>query len=289
MIDYERGHVLNDAYSLRIPATARRVLASQIRERQQKDELCGPFWVAAIVAALTGRQVSQDEAAIAAGTLLTAGGGLLSDLPPGAASRTDYEQAIRTTPDSSLAGTSPRGIVRAVSALSAGQVTAIPVCGPWTEEGVGRLADLVLDQPDTVAILNVATRYLWNSHASLPDIAGYLDGARPACAPSEWQVGHYVAIVGSLASDYRRVLLCADTYPSLGAGGVHWQAPDGLAAALRRPAEPTSGGVIVAVPAARETEVRAWAADVALEVGYWDNGVPDDGQPGQPAAAESSR
>ena len=278
--------MLNNDYSLRIPAIGRLVLASQIRERQQKDELCGPFWVAAIVTALTGRQVTQDEAAVAAGTLLSAGGGRPSDLPPGAVSRTDYSQSISTTTDSNLAGTSPRGIVRAVGEMSGGDVSAVPICGPWTEDAVARLADLVLDEPDTVAILNVATRYLWDSHVGLLDVIGYLDGADQACAPAEWQVGHYVAVVGSLARSQRRLLLCADTYPSIGARGVHLQAPDRLAAALRRPEEPTSGGVIVAVRSDREAEIRAWAAGAALQVGYWDNGVPDAGLVGEAAGAE---
>jgi len=85
----DEGPLLTGSYSLHVPDIARRVLASQARERQQKDEFCGPFWVVAAVAALTGQVVTQDDAAVAAGTLLTAGGGRLSDLPPGAASRAD--------------------------------------------------------------------------------------------------------------------------------------------------------------------------------------------------------
>jgi hypothetical protein len=65
----------------------------------------------AAVAALTGRVLTQDDAAVAAGTLLTVGGGRLADLPPGAASRADYLQQIPTTEDTQLAGTSPQGIV----------------------------------------------------------------------------------------------------------------------------------------------------------------------------------
>jgi hypothetical protein len=106
---------LTGSYSLHVPDIARRVLASQARERQQKDEFCGPFWVVAAVAALTGRVLTQDDAAVAAGTLLTAGGGRLADLPPGAASRADYLRQVPTTEDTRL----PARRRRASSARSA--------------------------------------------------------------------------------------------------------------------------------------------------------------------------
>lgn len=266
---------MTGSYSLHVPDVARRVLASQARERQQKDEFCGPFWVVAAVAALTGRVVTQDDAAVAAGTLLTAGGGRLEDLPPGAASRADYLRQVPTTEDTALAGTSPQGIVRAVSELSGGEVTAVPLCGQWTDSMLNALAGLVLDGDDAVAILNVATRYLWHSHPSLPDVLGYLDGADVRPAASEWDVGHYVAIVGSLTGSQRQLLMCADTYPSLGAQGVHVQPAGCLAAALNRDGAGTSGGAMVAVPAGRAAEIEAWAADQALAFGYWDNGAPD--------------
>lgn len=261
-------------YSLHVPDIARRVLASQAREGQQKDELCGPFWVVAAVTALTGRMVTQDDAAVAAGTLLTAGGGSLDDLPPGAVSRGDYMREITSTHDRRLAGTSPHGIVSAISELSGGEVTAMPVSGRWGETTVDALADLVLGDDDAVAILNVATQHLWDSHLGVLNVVDYLDGADVRPAGAEWQVGHYVAIVGSLTGSHRRLLMCADTYPSLGTRGMHVQAAGCLAAALNRDGAPTSGGAIVAVRADRAGKVHAWAAGNTLEVDYWDNGVP---------------
>lgn len=266
---------MTGSYSLHVPDVARRVLASQARERQQKDEFCGPFWVVAAVAALTGRILTQDDAAVAAGTLLTAGGGRLEDLPPGAASRADYLQQVPTTEDTTLAGTSPQGIVRAISELSAGEVTAVPLCGQWTDSILNALAGLVLSAGDAVAILNVATRYLWHSHPGLPDVLGYLDGTDVRPAASEWQVGHYVAIVGSLTGSQRQLLMCADTYPSLGTQGVHLQPAGCLAAALNRDGAGTSGGAIVAVQTDRAPRIQAWAATQDLAVGFWDNGAPD--------------
>ena len=266
---------MTGSYSLHVPDVARRVLASQARERQQKDEFCGPFWVVAAVAALTGRVLTQDDAALAAGSLLTEGGGRLADLPPGAASRADYLRPVPTTQDTTLAGTSPQGIVRAISELSAGQVTAVPLCGRWTESLLNAIAALVLDAGDAVAILNVATRYLWHSHPGLPDVLGYLDGTDVHPAAPEWDVGHYVAITGSLTGSQRQLLLCADTYPSLGTSGVHLQPAGCLAAALNRDGSETSGGVIVAVAANRAAELEAWALGQGLAVGFWDNGAPD--------------
>jgi hypothetical protein len=274
---------LTSTYSLTVPGIAKAVLAGQHHERQQKDELCGAFWAAVAVTALTGRAVTQDDAAVAAGTLLSAGGGSLDDLPPGAVSRTDYVRKIATTADTLTAGTSPQGVGRAVSSLSEGTLTAVPLRGPWDEKSVEALADFVLDGGDAVAILNVATRYLWRSHLSLLDVSAYLDGADDNYPDSEWQVGHYVAIVGSMAAGAesgRRLLLCADTYPSLGAEGLHRQPASRLAAGLNREGAATSGGAIVVVPSERAASVEGWAAEAGVAVGYWDNGVPDtsDGQ-----------
>jgi hypothetical protein len=270
---------LTSTYTLTVPDIAKAVLAGQRRERQQKDELCGAFWAAVAVSALTGRAVPQDDAAVAAGTLLSAGGGSPDDLPPGAASRTDYIREIATTADTQLAGTSAQGVVRAIGAVSGGALTAVPLRGPWREKSVEALADFVLDGGDAVAILNVATRYLWHSHLSLLDVTAYLDGADDSYPDSEWQVGHFIAITGSLAAGTaggRRVLLCADTYQSLGTQGLHPQPASRLAAGLNRDGAATSGGAIVVLPADRVAAVQAWAAEAGLTVGFWDNGVPDN-------------
>jgi hypothetical protein len=270
--------LLTSNYSLTIPAVAKAVLAGQLRERQQKDELCGAFWAAIAMTALTGLTVTQDDAAVAAGTLLSAGGGSLNDLPPGAVSRNDYIREIATTADTRLAGTSPRGLVRAIAALSEGTLTAVPLRGPWREKSVEALADFVLDGGDAVVILNVATSYLWHTHLSLFELTAYLDGADVSYPDSEWQVGHYVAIAGALSADAasgRRLLLCADTYPSLGTNGLHPQPASRLAAGLNRDGATTSGGAIVVTPSHCAASVLTWAAEAGVAAGYWDNGVPD--------------
>lgn len=45
----------------------------------------------------------------------------------------------------------------------------MPLSGQWTESMLNALAELVLDGDGAVAILNIATRYLWHSHPGLPD------------------------------------------------------------------------------------------------------------------------
>lgn len=265
---------MTQTYSVRLPDISERMLSIHAREGQQKDEMCGPYWAAVAVMALTGRAVTQDEAALAAGTRITVGGGRQEDLPPGASSRTDYRQPIPTTANTQLAGTSAAGVVRAISRISDAAVVGVPVRGPWSQDTVGALTDLVLET-EALAILNVETRYLWNSHLGLRDMAAYLRGAPVEVQPSEWSVGHYVAVVGSITSS-RQLVVCADTYPSLGANGIHVQPPDRLARALMRPASDTSGGAIVAVAAPHAIRVQEWADAAGCEIGFWDNGAAED-------------
>jgi hypothetical protein len=269
---------LTTTHTVRISQLGHALLRRRAVERKQKDELCGPFWVALSVATLTGQSATQDDAALAAGTLLTAGGGEPGDRPPGESSRLDYVREIAATTDTRVAGTSPRGLVRAVTALSGGALTAVPIAGPWQAGVLDELTDQVTGAEggwDAVAVLNVATRYLWNTHVGLVDAADYLDGGEDTRPPSEWQVGHYIGIVGALLGRRRRLVLCADTYPSLGQDGLHVQPADRLAAGLTRPQESTSGGAIVVIATDEADAVRSWAADRSLIVDLWDNGSAD--------------
>ena len=136
------------------------------------------------------------------------------------------------------------------------------------------LAGLVLDDGDAVAILNVATRYPWHSHPGLPDVLGYLDGAEVRPAASEWQVGHYVAIVGSLTGSHRQLLMCVDTYPSLGAQGSICSRPNAWPRRSTAMAPRPRAGSSWPSPPTDRPGSRAWAANQALAFGYWDNGAP---------------
>jgi hypothetical protein len=64
----------------------------------------------------------------------------------------------------------------------------------------------------------------------------------------------------------------ADTYPSLGDGGVHMQPRERLATALERRDMP-AGGMLVVVAAEDAASVRAGARALGLREGIWDNGT----------------
>ena len=64
----------------------------------------------------------------------------------------------------------------------------------------------------------------------------------------------------------------ADTYPSLGARGVHVQPQERLASALERP-NMAAGGMIVIVSNEDAALVRARADALGLGEGVWDNGT----------------
>ncbi len=64
----------------------------------------------------------------------------------------------------------------------------------------------------------------------------------------------------------------ADTYPSLGAGGVHLQPQEGLAAAIERRDMP-AGGMLVVAFAQDGPALRSGAEALGLVEGVWDNGT----------------
>jgi hypothetical protein len=80
-----------------------------------------------------------------------------------------------------------------------------------------------------------------------------------------------VCVVARTRGRAGSVYALADTYPSLGRGGVHVQPRERLALALARP-DMAPGGLIAVVAAARAAEVRAGAVDLGLSEGVWDNG-----------------
>ena len=84
--------------------------------------------------------------------------------------------------------------------------------------------------------------------------------------PADWDVGHFVCVVARTRGLGGSLYAIADTYPSLGRGGVHLQPRERLVRALQRPGM-APGGMIVVVadadaprcaarPAARPARVR---------------------------------
>jgi hypothetical protein len=260
---------------------ARTLLAAHARELPQRDDLCGAFCGAlalraAGIADHGGEPVDQDAVAVVAGSIVSA----VADpghLPPGARGRRDYRLAIPFVEDAAVSGTTAAGVVRAVAELSGGHLAGIPYTGPWTAGTLDGLFDLAaaLGRPVTL-IANLATRHLWGAHAPVDRLLDQLLDGTSEGPPPDWDVGHFTCLIGRLHGPGGSLYGVADTYPSLGTGGVHLQPRERLAAAIERRDMP-AGGVIVAAHTEDASVVRAGALALGLIEGIWDNGTVTDG------------
>jgi hypothetical protein len=217
--------------------------------------------------------MDQDAVALAAGTIVSARS-KPEILPLGEPGRRDYRVSLPTVEDSAVSGTTPAGLVRAMEALSAGQLVAIPYGGPWTAETLAGVFDLAASLTRPVTLLaNVATRHLWGARPRVEQLLEYvLDGAQNGPEP-DWDVGHFACVVGRIRGAGGSLYCVADTYPSLGSGGVHLQPEEQLARAIERRDMP-AGGMIVVASAEDAQAVRSGAAAVGLLESLWDNGTP---------------
>jgi hypothetical protein len=258
---------------------ARALLAVHARELPQRDDLCGAFCGALALHAAGvatspggGEPIDQDTVALAAGSVV----GVRTDpeiLPLRETGRRDYRLALPFVADSSVSGTTAAGLARAVEQLSGGRLAAIPFSGPWTPVALDGLFDLLARLERPVALLaNLATRHLWGSHPRADQLLAHLlDGALEG-PPPDWDVGHFACVIGRVAGPGGSLYGVADTYPSLGSGGVHLQPRERLAAASARPDMP-AGGMLVVVDARDAAAVRTGAGALELVEGIWDNGT----------------
>ncbi len=259
---------------------ARELLAVHAREVPQRDDLCGAFCGALALEAAGvfsspggGGPIDQDTVALAAGSVV----GVHTDpaiLPFEEPGRRDYRLALPFVEDSSVSGTTAAGLARALEELSGGGLAVIPFSGPWTTGTLDGLFDLTAALTRPVALLaNLHTRHLWGSRSRADQLLAYLlDGESVAGPAPDWEVGHFVCIVGRLNGPGGSLYGLADTYPSLGAGGVHLQPRERLAAAIERREEP-AGGVLVLTDLLDALAVRAGAKGLGLVEGIWDNGT----------------
>ena len=271
-------------------------------ELPQRDDLCGAFCVSlALRAALAGPPAAggpggehpgrdagafdqdaglfdqdaldQDAVALAAGTVVSKRPDP-SILPAGEAGRRDYRLSLPSIEDSALSGTTAAGLIEAAGRLSAGRLAAIPYAGPWTTATLAGLFDLLAAQPRPAAMVaNLATHHLWGSHPRPDRLLAYLLDGSIDGPPPDWDVGHFVCVVGRLDGPRGSLYAVADTYPSLGSAGVHVQPQERLAAAIDRRDKP-AGGVLAVVSAPDAPAVRALAAELGLVENVWDNGTP---------------
>jgi hypothetical protein len=265
------------ALDLALLPGARTLLAVHARELPQRDDLCGAFCGAlALQAAGIERSgdepVDQDAVALRAGSLVSRARepGVL---PRGEGGRRDYRLTLPAIEDADASGTTAAGLVSAVHELAGELVAAIAFSGPWSADTLGRLFDLAAacDRPVTL-IANLATRHLWGGRPSVGQLLDcLLDGALAGPEP-DWDAGHFVCIVGRVQGPRGTLYGVADTYPSLGRGGVHVQPAARLAAAIERRDMP-AGGVIVVADRDDAGALREGAGAAGLQEGLWDNGT----------------
>jgi hypothetical protein len=256
---------------------ARSLLEVHARELPQRDDLCGAFCAALALRAggievHSGDPVDQDAVALAAGTVISATSNS-EVLPLGETGRRDYRLSLPTIDDSAVSGTTAEGLVRALDELSEGRLAAIPYAGPWTTatlEGIFELASS-LEHPVTL-LVNLATRHLWGARPTTEQLLDYLLDGEHDGPPPDWDVGHFACVVGRIRGPSGTLYGVADTYPSLGSGGLHLQPQERLARAIERRDMP-AGGMLVVVAAADAPTVRTGAARLGMSERIWDNGT----------------
>jgi hypothetical protein len=247
------------------------------RELPQRDDLCGAFCGALAMRAAgleehDGEPIDQDAVALAAGTIVSRVPDL-SSLPDGERGRRDYRITPPFVDDATVSGTTAAGVVQAIGALSGGRLSAIPYGGPWSGHALGGLFELLaaLERPVTL-IANLATRHLWGAAARADQLLAYLLDGSPEGPPPDWDVGHFVCVLGRVSGPGGSLYGVADTYPSLGRGGVHLQPQERLVPALQRPGI-APGGMIVVASGEDLPDVRSGAERLGLIEGLWDNGT----------------
>ncbi|HUB75242.1 MAG TPA: hypothetical protein VL979_14560 [Solirubrobacteraceae bacterium] len=258
-------------------AGTRELLAAHARELPQRDDLCGAFCGAlalraAGVLGADGRELDQDDVALAAGSLISPAraGGVL---PHGEGGRRDYRLSLPLIEDSDLSGTTAAGVVEAIEQLGGGALAAIPCAGPWSEAALDALFDAAssLARPVTL-IANLATHHLWGGRPSLAQLLAYLLEGEPRGPAPDWRVGHFACVVARVRGPRGCLFALADTYPALGHGGVHLQPRERLAAAIARRDMP-AGGVIAVSALEDAPAIRSAALAAGLRERAWDNGT----------------
>jgi hypothetical protein len=256
---------------------ARELLAVHARELPQRDDLCGAFCGALALRAAgiddpRGDPFDQDAVALAAGSIVAA----VADpgnLPHGERGRRDYRLSLPLVADAAVSGTTAAGLRGAIEELAGGRLAAIPYSGPWNAATLAGLFEALAALAHPVALLaNLATRHLWGGRPRAEELLAYLLDGDPEGPPPDWDVGHFVCVFGRLRGPGGSLYGVADTYPSLGNGGVHLQPQERLAAAIARPDVPAGGAIVVAF--AQDAPAVCRAAEVlGLSEAIWDNGT----------------
>ena len=233
---------------------------------QQKDNLCGPFQAARILREL-GYEADEDELAARARSVLPDPSG--GSVPPGAESRSDYRYELATAPPAE-AGTAVAPLAQAIESASGGALRCVPLRADWTPERVEALVGRAARTARLIA--NIRTGHFWGTRPPFEVLAAELEGREVEGPPSEWDVGHFCELVGLLRGSGGALVAVRDSYPSFGLAGHHLQPPRAVAAALNR-GDAREGGVLAVAERENAQRVEALAAELGLDLGYWDNGT----------------
>lgn len=241
---------------------------------QQKDNLCGPFWAARILndagfKKWDGEPITEDLVALRAGTLLPEPHDS-SDVPPRATAHVSYRYSLPTAPVEQ-SGTSASGLAGAIEAASDGRLRCVPLSGEWNIRRVERLVDEAAGLGSRL-LANVRTGRMWASRPPVEILLAELEGRSVVEPEADWDVGHFVELEMLIRGPRGSLVVVHDSYPSLGWQGRHLQPPHALAAALER-GDGREGGVLVIVPKVAVEAARALAAEIGLEVRFWNNGT----------------
>lgn len=252
---------------------AQAVLAEHQREMPQMNELCGVFWLTLALRTVLGQQVNQDDVGVHAWSVLSHVQSA-DYFPPGEGGRHDYVRDLPRIDDSTLTGTTPWGVVRATAVMSEGRLEAVPITGAWRAEDVIALLALLTSQDDPCVLsVNVATRHFWGARPTPTDVLDAVMSAKDDGPEPDWDVGHFVGVLGTVTGPEGTLALCADTYPSLGWRGLYLQPPDRIAAAMRRDGRPDTGGAMIVTTPRCAPALRTFAEEHGLTCAPWDNGV----------------
>jgi hypothetical protein len=261
-------------FQIKLLPGAEAILAEHNVELPQKNELCGAFWITLALRALAAEKVEQDHVGKAAHSILSTVQ-TSESLPPGDSGRNDYILELPRIDDSEQAGTSPDGLVKATDDLAKQKLVAIPLSGAWTGEIIEALVQGLFDLNEPcLFIANSATRFLWGGKPNPAQVLGYLSGQNVLAPAPDWNVGHYIAVVGQAVGSHRKMALCADTYRTIGWHGTHLQPFDRIADSLRRDDSEFSGGAFVVLNPSAKVKILEIAKTLNLTSKLWDNGTP---------------
>lgn len=247
----------------------------------QMDNLCGPYWASVLLRA-NGWEASQEDVALAAGTLLPSTGDPSTWVPRGEAHRDRYLRAIPRTEDLEATGTSVAGLLSAASELSGDACRLLPIRGrsggSIDAVALEELVGLLDRHPawQAAPVLNLRVGLLWGTRLSFEAALAYLSGAEVEAPEPEWDVGHFVNVAGLARCEARSMMLLRDSYRSFGWNGYHLQPLEAVANAIRRD-DGREGGCLLFVASDDASTIERELKEVGFDIGGWDNGTPHGG------------